>query len=99
MYVCMYVCMYVAISKDSYVERSKSLPGIVKAFRRVIQVLPRLEPGPYHTVTHTVTDTITDTITVTVIQAYLPADQGQLLIDAAAAVAELHNECREHRLG
>eukprot|EP01035_Chromulina_nebulosa_P022404 gene22404-29010_t len=51
---------------DSYVERSKTLPGIVKAFRRVIQ-------------------------------AYLPADQGQLLIDAAASVAELHNECREYR--
>jgi hypothetical protein len=62
----MYVCMCVTAS-DSYVERSKSLPGIVKAFRRVIQ-------------------------------AYLPADQGQLLIDAAAAVADLHNECREYRL-
>ena len=64
--VCMYECMCVAAS-DSYVERSKTLPGIVKAFRRVIQ-------------------------------AYLPADQGQLLIDAAAAVADLHNECREYRL-
>ena len=62
MYVCMYdVCV---TASDSYVERSKSLPGIVKAFRRVIQ-------------------------------AYLPADQGQLLIDAAAAVVDLHNECKE----
>lgn len=32
-----------------------------------------------------------------VIQAYLPADQGQLLMHAAAAVANLHVECREYR--
>eukprot|EP01035_Chromulina_nebulosa_P019594 gene19594-25498_t len=32
-----------------------------------------------------------------VIQAYLPADQGQLLMHAAAAVVELHTECLNNR--
>lgn len=32
-----------------------------------------------------------------VIQAYLPADQGQLLIHAATAVMELHKECQAER--
>jgi hypothetical protein len=32
-----------------------------------------------------------------VIQAYLPADQGQLLIQAATAVMELHKECQAER--
>ena len=32
-----------------------------------------------------------------VIQAYLPADQGQLLIQAANAVTELHKECQMER--
>lgn len=31
-----------------------------------------------------------------VIQAYLPADQGQLLMHAAAAVMQLHSECSAH---
>lgn len=32
-----------------------------------------------------------------VIQAYLPADQGQLLIQAAKAVSALHKECQEEK--